>query len=929
MGTENGVFVDLTPDTNYTLTVRIDNTNTRTSLTVKTLQNPLTITSPAVTATSITFDADDSDPEAQGRTYTIDLSGGGNVQTWSAFPYSNTMGAANGFCPDLTPNTIYTLTVRADNTDERNSLTVKTLPNPPMITYAAVTSTSITFDVSDNNPGAQSLLYSADLSGGGNVQTWSAMSYSETMGTENGLFNDLTPNTIYTLTVRIDNTNVHASLTVKTLPNPPSITCAAVTPTSITFDVSDNNPGAQSLLYSSDLSGGGSVQTWSAMSYSNTMGAAKGLFDDLTPNTVYTLTVRIDNTNVSASLTVKTLPTTLKITCTAVTPTSITVDISNSDPGAQNRLYTIDLSGAGTVQTWSAVSYGDTMGAANGLFDDLSPNTSYTFTVRIDTTIVSASLTVYTLPATPTITYNNVTNSSVFVLYGDEQPAQNLLTYTITILEGGQPAAYWPNLTFSEFLGKSGMRENLMSNVTYTITAKASGLGSVSDTASVSILTAATLSAESTVSDVRSLLMNGSENPLSYINYVAAAGVPILDIFNAAATITTISVNDLVSAVASTGAAITDVAASAVWAGLPVANVVSATLTASPSSVSSIVNSVLGTSQTAQGRTVLEEKVAAGILGFAHSSNSTAVFSGLVGSELDGSSISIPANVAATTYATYTPAALANMDSTLPLVFNVPDSTNEHAISLSSVANNKTAIDLTSSRIFPISGFPGYSFITVGDGVSLRFNSPSGPPIILSAATLPQSLSFGTHFVTIVDMDLGATPVSGTPVCFFGSAPVKTPTGYRRIDKLRVGDRVSTPNGTTVIRHIHCQDYAAGPSSNPYVIPAGRFGATQRLLISPRHRVAVGGQMVEARYLGLEQETRTGMLTYYNLSLSGSNMIVAGVEVESLMPLARVTISRAEFDHILATKYGGRLTPEIRAACHFLADGVSVPVARS
>jgi len=176
-------------------------------------------------------------------------------------------------------------------------------------------------------------------------------------------------------------------------------------------------------------------------------------------------------------------------------------------------------------------------------------------------------------------------------------------------------------------------------------------------------------------------------------------------------------------------------------------------------------------------------------------------------------------------------------------------------------------------------------------------------------------------------MDLGATPLTGVPICFFGDAPVKTPHGYRRMDKLRVGDRVSTPTGSAVIQHIHCQDYAAGPSANPYVIPKGRFGATQRLLISPRHRVAVGGQMVEARNLGLEQEEATGTLTYYNLSLRGSNMIVAGIEVESLAPLVRMTISRAEFDYILATKYGGKMTPEIRAACHFLADGVSVPVA--
>jgi hypothetical protein len=53
-------------------------------------------------------------------------------------------------------------------------------------------------------------------------------------------------------------------------------------------------------------------------------------------------------------------------------------------------------------------------------------------------------------------------------------------------------------------------------------------------------------------------------------------------------------------------------------------------------------------------------------------------------------------------------------------------------------------------------------------------------------------------------------------------------------------------------------------------------------------------------------------------------MIVAGVEVESLKPLVRITVSREAFEFELA-KMGG-MTPEIRARCHFLADGsVSVP----
>ena len=84
---------------------------------------------------------------------------------------------------------------------------------------------------------------------------------------------------------------------------------------------------------------------------------------------------------------------------------------------------------------------------------------------------------------------------------------------------------------------------------------------------------------------------------------------------------------------------------------------------------------------------------------------------------------------------------------------------------------------------------------------------------------------------------------------------------------------------------------------------------------------------MEARDLGLQQRN-VGQLTYYNLGLKGANMIVAGVTVESLASLVRVTISRDTFNYILASRYGGRMTPEIAAACRFNGDSVSVPILR-
>ena len=239
-------------------------------------------------------------------------------------------------------------------------------------------------------------------------------------------------------------------------------------------------------------------------------------------------------------------------------------------------------------------------------------------------------------------------------------------------------------------------------------------------------------------------------------------------------------------------------------------------------------------------------------------------------------------------------------------------STNSLTVSFPDTTHAKPTL-LLGGTIIQSTGSNPYTFVGLNANteysISTAFGHPSDP-------------SYTTATIKTL-------ATSAPPICFFGDAPVKTPNGYRRMDSLKVGDRVSTPTGTAVIRHIHCQDYAAGPSANPYVIPKGRFGATENLLISPRHKVAVNGRMVEARDLGLAQQKETGTLTYYNLGLDRwANMIVAGVLVESLAPIARMTISRAEFNQILAAKYGGRMTPEIAAACHFDGDRVSIPVRR-
>ena len=167
------------------------------------------------------------------------------------------------------------------------------------------------------------------------------------------------------------------------------------------------------------------------------------------------------------------------------------------------------------------------------------------------------------------------------------------------------------------------------------------------------------------------------------------------------------------------------------------------------------------------------------------------------------------------------------------------------------------------------------------------------------------------------------TREANAAVCFLGNAPVLTPAGYKRMDSLRVGDIVVAADGkTAAIQRVFKQTYEPSDSVNPYVIPAGRFGATRRLLISPDHCVAVDGAMVKARNLGLQQQTMAESFVYYNLELpSWKNMVVAGVEVESLAPKTRVRMTMAVFTEYLNRLGLNATVPMVRRAVRYLQDG--------
>jgi hypothetical protein len=247
---------------------------------------------------------------------------------------------------------------------------------------------------------------------------------------------------------------------------------------------------------------------------------------------------------------------------------------------------------------------------------------------------------------------------------------------------------------------------------------------------------------------------------------------------------------------------------------------------------------------------------------------------------------------------------------------------------------------MTASDILHIPGDAGESVtLDISGSGSYTVSFDSSGSLVYAGTTydLGDQITLDRAYTVVGRGSAGLQPAPVEPVvpCFFGNARVLTPAGYRRMDSLAVGDRVMTPMGEeATIERIKITLCEAGPHTNPYVIPAGTFGATRRVLISPDHKVCLSdGRRVAAKRLGLVQEDREGSLTYYNIELAGqADMVVSGVAVESLAPVRRVVMSLAAFRAAVQARYGG-LTPtvlaNIKRTCRLVGpDAVEVPVVR-
>jgi hypothetical protein len=193
--------------------------------------------------------------------------------------------------------------------------------------------------------------------------------------------------------------------------------------------------------------------------------------------------------------------------------------------------------------------------------------------------------------------------------------------------------------------------------------------------------------------------------------------------------------------------------------------------------------------------------------------------------------------------------------------------------------------------------------------VSYKTTSASGETVnVTSTLTTAGSVAWTRQYP-----DLGYVP------CFLAGTPVRTRRGTIPIEAIVVGDEVRTGRGSwAAVQRIRVTPTVGSEKTLPYIVPdgwtAGRGGAECQFYISPSHCVAVPGVgMVRAAELGLDRAShlRVGeTFLYYNLEVEDwENIIVCGVEVESLAPRRVAQMTAAQYSQMVCRQY--RIAEEI------------------
>jgi hypothetical protein len=132
--------------------------------------------------------------------------------------------------------------------------------------------------------------------------------------------------------------------------------------------------------------------------------------------------------------------------------------------------------------------------------------------------------------------------------------------------------------------------------------------------------------------------------------------------------------------------------------------------------------------------------------------------------------------------------------------------------------------------------------------------------------------------------------------CFLRGTRIKTPSGERNIEELRIGDLITTPSGAWPVKFVWRQVFHASPDGVwsehvlPITIAQGAFGQGlphRALSLSPLHGVYMDGALIRARDLVngdsiVQHERASDEIEYFNVELDNHNIMFAnGVAVET------------------------------------------------
>jgi hypothetical protein len=124
------------------------------------------------------------------------------------------------------------------------------------------------------------------------------------------------------------------------------------------------------------------------------------------------------------------------------------------------------------------------------------------------------------------------------------------------------------------------------------------------------------------------------------------------------------------------------------------------------------------------------------------------------------------------------------------------------------------------------------------------------------------------------------------PKCFLSGTNILTPNGYEIIDKLNIGDIITTYDFRNIKIIDICKVIVPSNKVNdPYKIPIGTFGAISDLYVSPMHQILIDNKFICVKQLTNLQQVFMGFtLEYYHIKTADyfkDTIIAEGVITET------------------------------------------------